>query len=432
MKHVLTSAGMLALGAVALHATDPQLTRQNTGRPWSLSATVRGFYDDNITTSPDKVVSYPINPSTGLPVQTVTGKEGSYGVQVAPSVSLNLPLEQTFISLGYTYSLMWYENREPKNIDQSHLFTGELTHQFSPRHTIGVRDTFIFSSEPTVVEQDGIITSPIRTEGNVMHNIGGIEDTFQLTPTVGLNFAYDNNWYDYEQEGQGSRSALLDRMEHLIHGDVRYGFTPTLIGLVGYAYGIYSYSGDELIAPGYMSDDRNNTSQYGYLGADYDLTGRLRTSVRLGAQYTDYEDNASDSVVNPFADASLTYVYMPQSSVRLGVRHARNATDVSTLDPVTGLPTLDQITTAVYGKLTHQITSHLSGSLIGQYQFSTFNQGLYGDDSETMWLAGLNLEYVFNHHWAADIGYDYDVLNSDIPNREYSRNRVYIGVRLTY
>lgn len=416
MKHVLTSTGMLALGAVALHATDPQLTRQNTGRAWSLSATVRGFYDDNITTSPDRL------------------KERSFGVQVSPSVSLNLPLEQTFISLGYTYSLMWYENREPKNIDQSHIFNGQLTHQFSPRHTLNVKDTFIVSSEPSVVEPD-IQTSPLRTEGSIKRNIGIIDDIFQITPTVGLGFGYNNNWYDYEQEnvpgGFGSRSALLDRIEQLIRGDVRYTFTPTLIGLVGYTYGIVSYTGDELIAPGLMSDDRNNTSQYGYLGVDYDITARLRSSVRLGAQYTDYK-NANDSNVNPYADASLTYLYMQGSSLLLGVRHARNATDVSAVDTSSGLPTLDQITTAVYTKISHQITPHLTGSLLGQAQFSTFNQGSYGDQSETLWLAGVNLEYMFNRHLSADIGYNYDVLNSDVPNREYSRNRVYLGLRLTY
>ena len=163
---------------------------------------------------------------------------------------------------------------------------------------------------------------------------------------------------------------------------------------------------------------------------DYDITAKLRTSVRLGAQYTDY-DSFNDSKVNPFALATLTYVYMQQSSVQVGIRHNRNATDVVAVD-ASGTPTLDQITTAVFGKITQQITPNLSGSVIGQYQYSTFNQGFYGDQAETLWLAGVNLEYVFNRHWSADVGYNYDTLNSDIPNREYNRNRVYLGVRLTY
>ncbi|HTD68728.1 MAG TPA: hypothetical protein VK846_19580, partial [Candidatus Limnocylindria bacterium] len=81
MKHVLTSTGLLALGAVSLHALDPEMTRQQTGRPFSLSATVRGFYDDNINTSP-------------------RDEQESFGLELSPSAHLNLPLEQTFISLG--------------------------------------------------------------------------------------------------------------------------------------------------------------------------------------------------------------------------------------------------------------------------------------------------------------------------------------------
>src|SRR3954464_9262778 len=103
MKQVLTSAGLLAVGAVSLHALDPEMTRQQSGRPFSVAATVRGFYDDNINTSPDKIVI------AGSP--TVHPREFSYGLEVSPSAHLNLPLEQTFISLGYVYSLKWYENR---------------------------------------------------------------------------------------------------------------------------------------------------------------------------------------------------------------------------------------------------------------------------------------------------------------------------------
>src|SRR5688500_18806227 len=122
MKHVLTSAGLVALGVTALNAYDPQMTRQLTGRPFTVGATVRGFYDDNINTSPKPL------------------EEESFGVEVSPSIHINLPMEQTFIALGYIYSLKWYEDRDPRNYDQSHEFNGKLRHQFSPRHDIGIDD----------------------------------------------------------------------------------------------------------------------------------------------------------------------------------------------------------------------------------------------------------------------------------------------------
>ncbi len=48
MKQALTSAGILALGAASLYALDPEMTRQQSGSPFSIAGTVRGFYDDNI------------------------------------------------------------------------------------------------------------------------------------------------------------------------------------------------------------------------------------------------------------------------------------------------------------------------------------------------------------------------------------------------
>lgn len=417
MKHVLTSAGFLALGAAALHAYDPQLTRQQTGRPWSVAATVRAFYDDNITTSPDRFA------------------ESSYGLEVSPSAHLNLPMEQTFVSLGYSYSLRWYEDRDPHNIDQSHEFNGRLRHQFNPRHDIGIEDSFVVTSEPTVAERFGIVTSPVRTrtKSDIMHNRGAIEDNFGLTQQIGLSFGYVNNWYDYEQEDPGSRSALLDRIEHLLRGDLRYTMNPKLVGIAGYTFGLNNYTGDDFISPnglGVKSRIRDSYSHYGYVGADYDMTAQLRASGRVGIQYTDYH-KANDSSVNPYADASVTYAYLPGSSVQLGIHHGRNATDVSAVD-AKGRPTLDAETTAVYGQVSHRITPKFTGSLIGQYQMSSFNQGANDGNGEDLWLVGINFEYRFNQHWSADAGYNYDQLSSDIKNRGYDRNRVYLGVRASY
>ena len=414
MKQLLTSAGFLALGAAALHAYDPLLTRQQTGRPWSVSATVRGFYDDNINTSPNRFA------------------QSSYGVDISPSAQVNLPLEQTFISLGYAYSLRWYEDRSPDSYDQSHEFNGKLRHQFNPRHDLGVDDSFVVTSEPTVADRFGIITSPVRTRSrsSIMHNRGAIEDNFGLSQQFALSFGYVNNWYDYEQTGPGSRSALLDRIEHLIRGDLRYMVNPKLVGVVGYSFGLNNYTGDDFIAPGVKSKARDSYAHYGYVGADYDITAKLRASARVGAQYTDYHE-AHDSSTSPYADASVTYTYLPGSSVQLGLRHARNATDISAVDSK-GRPTLDAESTAVYGQVTHMILPNFTGSVIGQYQTSSFNQGANNNNSEDFWLVGLNFEYRFDQHWSADAGYNYDKLASDIANRAYDRNRVYIGFRATY
>ena len=430
MKQILSSAGLLALGAVSLYALDPEMSRQATGRPFSISASVRGFYDDNIYTAPDKE------------------RKESFGYQISPSAHLNLPLPQTFIGLGYVYTLSHYENRSGDKFDQNHEFSGKLRHQFSPRHQIGVDDSFVLTSEPTIVDRFGIITSPtrVRTRSSVYQNRGAIEDNFQMTRQLTLSLGYNNSWYDYEADGPGSRSALLDRIEHTIRADLRYLFTPKLVGIVGYSFGLNNYTANEAIGSTtdslgttviIKSQDRDSYSHYGYVGVDYDMTAKLRASARIGAQFTDYHELGQSSA-SPYAEATLSYLFAPGTSGEVGVRHARNATDVVAVDTKTGRPTLDAETTAIFAQLQHRFTHDLTATFIGQFQTSTFQDGLNNGATEDLWLVGVNLNYSINRHLSAEFGYNYDQLNSDTqaskaaPHRSYDRNRVYVGLRATY
>jgi len=44
----------------------------------------------------------------------------------------------------------------------------------------------------------------------------------------------------------------------------------------------------------------------------------------------------------------------------------------------------------------------------------------------------VNLEYQFDQHLAAHVGYNYDRLVSDVAGRDFTRNRVYLGVTASY
>jgi hypothetical protein len=144
---------------------------------------------------------------------------------------------------------------------------------------------------------------------------------------------------------------------------------------------------------------------------------------------------AREDAVNPFVDVSATYAYAPGSSAQLGFRHARNATDLDDVQSVLN-SVLDQQSSLVYASLNHQITGKLRGSLIAQYQNSEFigvvknnpNDGR-GEDYLSM---GFTLSYRFTNYLSGEAAYYYDRLASDVDFRDYSRNRVFIGIRATY
>jgi uncharacterized protein (PEP-CTERM system associated) len=239
-------------------------------------------------------------------------------------------------------------------------------------------------------------------------------------------------------------AGVLNRIENYISLDFQWAASPVTTFLVGYQYSQVNYTGDEPItvvnsfvpvaaSRVYMSDSRDQRSHYAYAGVQTSLLPNLTVAAKVGAQYTeDYNDpTGSTSSFGPYADASLTYTYLPGSYVQLGVTHTRNATDVVQPD-ASGRITLDQESTLVYGSINHQVTPKLLASLIGNFQNSTFEGGQFNDESDDLYSAGLNLNYAFTQHFSAEVGYNYDNLTSDIAGRSYSRNRVYVGVTASY
>ena len=165
----------------------PDLTSES-GKPWTLSATLRGFYDDNINTFP--------NDSALPPGQ----HRGSYGVEVSPDVEFNFPMEQTTLSFGYIYSYKYYENRlmgSNGNDDNTHDFHAALTHAFSERYSVSVKDSFVIGQEPDFLRAGNTFTTFQRYSGNNIRNYGTIDFSAQLTPEFGLDFGYANTLLSY-------------------------------------------------------------------------------------------------------------------------------------------------------------------------------------------------------------------------------------------
>lgn len=413
MKKIITTASIAALGAMTLQAAGAGVSSGEQSKPWNVAASLRGFYDDNYTTSP-----------------SATARE-SFGIQVSPSASLNLPLDLTTISLSYQYSMKWYEDRDKNSADHSHIFNAKVNHKFSDNYRLDLTDSFVIAQEPEVIDPSQK-TSVMRMNGNNMRNIGGLKFGADLTRLFGVELGYSNSWYDYDNEGAGSYSALLDRMEHLITFDTRWHVLPKTIGILGYQFGITEYDSKFAIIPGVMPEVRDNYSHYFYAGVDQNINEKLNGSLRIGAQYNDYHEAekyagyaSDDTSLTPYADSNLTYAYAVGSYAQLGVKHSKLATDMYALD---------QEATTVYGSVNHQITPKLMASLLGEYQLSSFDQGLTTVDGrkDNYFMVGLNLTYTINKYLAAETGYNFDRLDSDISNRSFTRNRVYLGLRASY
>jgi len=428
MRKFFVCAGLAVAGTASLQAAyAPDLNPMETAKLWTVSGTLRGFYDDNYNTQP-----------------TGPGKRSSFGFEVSPSVGLNVPLQQTELGLRYTYGLYYYQDRESLGqnaIDQTHQLDLWVDHAFTERWSGKVQDTLAVGQEPQLLNGGTLL----RAQGDNFHNDGTITLDTQWTRLLGTEISYENNLYDYQNSGGNainpSLAGLLNRLQHDISLNVNWRLQPTLLAFVGYQFEQVNYDGGETIALNPLnptpvqSDNRDSRSQYVYVGGQYTPLDNLSLSAQAGIQYADYYNPApgdpSTSQLSPYAKLSGTYTYLPGSYVQLGFTQSRNATDV-VAPAASGKITEDQESSVIYGSLNHQITPRLIASLVGQIQYSTFNGGTYDGQSQTWYSMGLNLAYAITPHVSTEIGYNYDDLTSDVPGQKYSRNRVYLGVTGTY
>jgi Putative beta-barrel porin 2 len=417
MKRIVASVGMAAIGAALIQNSNAQAVGGDGTKSWTVSAALRGFYDDNAnTTERDEI--------------------DTFGIQISPTISFTLPLDQTTVSLLYNFDYKWYDESPNAGDDQdtqTHTIAASLLHAFNERTTMNLRDTFIIGSELDVVGQPSDVRGQ-QLSGDNIRNEGVARVTHQFTPLFGIEAGYANALFDYDDDIAYGR--FVDRIEQRINLDTRWTLANNSVLLVGYAFEAGCYTADMIIspinAPVVTSGDRDYVSHYGYAGLEHTFSPDLTGSLKAGARFTDYYQSAEDeSTVRPYLDGSLRYTYAQDCDVKVGLSYDQSATDAFSIDS-TGSFTTDTDTAVIYAQLSHAITPDLTGNLLGQFQSSTYNGGTLDGDTDQLYILSAGLEYRFNRHVSTTLSYHFDHSESDQVGRSYDRNRVFLGAVFTY
>jgi len=428
MNKFFVSMGLIAAGTAGLHAAyAPDLGPLAASKIWSVSGTLRGFYDDNYQTAPAGSV------------------KGSFGIEASPEFDLNMALQQTELGLRGIYGLYYYQERQnlgQNPYDQTLQLDLWVDHAFTERWQGKVLDSFVLGQEPELIG-GGQVT---RVEGNNIRNTGTLTLDTIWTRLFSTEFTYGNTIYDYENSGAtdanfaatgASLAGLLNRIEQTISLDFQWTQSPETMTFIGGAFNWVDYTGDEPIAqvgPASFlnSDTRNARSFLGYVGLQHTFLANLNFNGKAGIQYVDnYNDPSASTSLNPYADLSLVYTYLPGSYLQAGFTQGINATDQ--INPTAnGHIALFQESSTLYASLNQKLTPKLTGTTIGRWQHSVYNGGAFDGQADDYYSLGLNLSYAFSPHVSADAGYNFDYLQSQIPGNEYHRNRVYLGVTATY
>ena len=270
MKKLFVSTGLAVIGVAGLQSAGAAGPDLISPKAWNVSGTLRGFYDDN----------YAIG----------TTKKGSWGLEVSPQISVNVPLQQTDLGIRYYYTLYYYDDRREllgwnNSYDQSHQVEFWMTHAFNPNWKLKVTDHVGIGQEPDLLQPNpaGGQAIPFRINGNNIANYGIVSLDGQWTRNFGTSLSYANNYFDYDNngatvtgglpttgldmpsasssyngpgvapgwrtvEGGASLSGLLDRIEHNIALDFSWTFSPETKISIGYGFSQVNYIGNEPIA----------------------------------------------------------------------------------------------------------------------------------------------------------------------------------------
>jgi hypothetical protein len=437
MKRLFVSAGLAALGVASFQfAYADQPTDIIPAKFWNVSGTLRGFYDDNYTVG--------------------ANKKGSAGFEVSPSVSVNVPLQQTDFGMRYTYGAYYYQQRQDLHLDpfdQTHQVDFWLDHSFNERWKANVNDTFTVGQEPELLNPNPVSANAtdLRVNGNNIANHGSFNLDTDWTRLFSTSLYYNNGFYDYDNSGAteesflpggggASYAGLLNRIEQKAGLDLQWHLNPETMVFVGYALSFANYTADEPIAINPFLDkfnyssDRDYYSHYAYVGISRQFTPNLTATLRGGASYTDsYNDPLSSASVSPYADVSASYTYLPGSYVQIGFTHDINSTDQVTPDSQGGITDYAESSVG-YMSINHRITKKLMATAIGRCQYSVYQGGIANSETSTAYGLGFNLHYDINQHFGVEVGYNYDHLTSDqnVSDGSYERNRVYLGLMASY
>src|SRR5450756_70270 len=465
MKKLFVSTGLAAIGLAGIQASYGDGLDIVSPKAWSIAGTLRGFYDDNYNISHTSRGSWgtEFSPTVSLNVplrQTDMGIRYTYGL--------------------YYYNDR--DNTPGLNpFDQSHQVDVWLDHAINENWKLNFTDTFSAADQPDLMGTVGPGSTPttFRSQSSYIANHANISLDTQWTKMFSTSLHYGNDFYSYQNSGTGvgysafsgtlpgpftvlgngahpdqmanlsgnggngaSLAGLLDRVEQNVGIDFQWTFSPETMVFFGYTFSMANYLGNEpigvfnylnpaaavpVINPNgqqsfvYNSNSRDSTSHEAHIGIDHQITANLSVAATAGASYT---DNSNDpfqhyQVVSPTANLSATYTYLPDSYVQFGVTQAHNATDVVQPDAGGGL-TQYQDTTAVYADLNHKLTEKLIATIIGRYQYSSFQGGANSSQTESLVDASVNLTYQISRHFSADAGYNFDDLFSGVQQRGFA------------
>jgi len=398
---------------MALPVNGPSLPGDSstTRKFYTLTASLREIYDDNVNTSSVNKVS-------------------SLETELSPSVLVDFPSSTGDFSARYTFDLTYYTDESSNSnnnagnggngsgtnpssgtFQYTHEFIAAYSHSFSERFSLNLSEDLRYYYEPSLYENVGTAYN----NGQYLSNVINGAITSQWTPTFGTTTTYANTVTDYEESAV---AAQQNSVENTGNQNFSFAILPKMsLGFGGIVDNIT-----------YATANRGYSTYTGYVGAQWSILPSINIVGRGGASY-DETVGSSQASVSPYAAATLTWSFGQRSSLSLDYAHEVTPSDQIGANGQVS----DRVTSAFRYDITSSLSSHLSASLTS----STVNDQLATSStdngySEVEYYLDTGLTYHYNRYLDLDSGVTLSGVSSNTSAYDYSRDELYFGIRGTY
>lgn len=363
-------------------------------RFWHISNRIGIEYDDNVR-------------------QETVDKDDSIKITEKIEFKANFNLQNTFVGLSYSPSFTYWDDRDEDESDVHHYLNLNLTHEFSPRISVSIKDTFLRAEQPELVERGSIFREENDFDQNDLNanlNLALLPGTSLAASGRYLSLGYDEDDVsareDYELyvAGLTLRHQLKPSAE--VHADLRY----------------------EMIEYDKADGRDSDTFSMG-VGADQTFTPNFIGSARAGYSLKDFDNAVAEDTDSPYADISLTLLPSPATRITAGAGYSLFEASVS--------PYVNQDRLRLFASVAHDVTAR-----IGMFFAVTYTDGDYdgdevagniaaADGSEEALLLSARANYQINRSNSVELSYKFIDFSSDLEGRiDYERNRLSLGWRV--
>ena len=392
--------------------------------PFHLSTSARAGYDDNLLT---------------------TGNQGQGSVFVGSNTELSYKFgdPRTDLSLKVGGGVTYYFDRSaaptptpfplpfptppppPPPTFQSYdvdVHLGlSLTHKLTQRLTLGADVNTSYQTQPNFSANAGTN----RRSGNYLYSSDKLGATYQWLPRFVTETSYHLSVVQYDNSEIG---ASQDRVEQIFGNQISFAIWPTTQLFGEYRFGIVTYDQAPF----------DSTSQFFLGGFKHNFDPHFGVVVLGGLELRSFTTTGGN-LSEPYFEGTLNYA--------LGQRTTLGWTNHYSLEEpgVAGIQSRTTFRTGL--QMTHKLAPRISANVAFYFVHDDYPAGPrpprilpppfprpFGSPefTEDSLDVTIGIRYELNRTFSIDIDYGRTELMSEFTFREYSRNRYFAGLNLTF